>query len=63
MNTCDTVSVQEAAERLGIGLTLAYRLARDGELTPGLKVLKFGRTMRVPRVPLEKLLAGEAKAS
>lgn len=54
-----TLSVAEAAERLGIGLTLAYRLAREGELAPGIPVLKFGRTMRVPSRPLDRLLGVE----
>ena len=50
-----TVTVEEAAGLLGIGRTLAYRLARDGEL-PG--VIKLGpRRVVVARAALEELLA------
>jgi len=40
INGTDTMSVEEAARRLGIGRTLAYELAQRGEL-PG--ALRLGR--------------------
>ena len=49
-----TVSVQEAARLLGIGRTLAYRLAAAGELP--VPVLRIGRVLRVPTAPLLALL-------
>ena len=52
-----TMSVEEAAAVLGIGRTVAYELARRGEL-PG--VLRFGRRLVVSRAVLDRLLAGEA---
>lgn len=50
--TRQTLSVVEVAEVLGIGRTLAYELARKGELP----VLRFGKRQVVPRAALEKLL-------
>ncbi len=49
-----TVSVEEAAELLGISRTLAYVLAARGELP----VLRFGRRIVIPRRRLEELLGG-----
>jgi len=40
INGTDTMSVEEAARRLGIGRTLAYELAQRGEL-PG--AIRLGR--------------------
>ena len=51
-----TVTVEEAARTLGIGRSLAYELARRGEL-PG--VLRLGRVFRVSVPALEKALAME----
>ena len=54
-----TFSISEAAERLGIGKSLAYKLARDHTL-PG--VLYFGpKRMLVSRAQLERYLAGESQ--
>lgn len=53
-NTAATMSVEDAAELLGIGRTLAYRLATRDELpTP---VVRIGRTLRIPAAPLLALL-------
>ncbi len=49
-----TVSVEEAAELLGIGRTLAYRLAAAGELP--VPVVRIGRKLRIPAAPLRALL-------
>lgn len=48
-----TLSVDEAALQLGIGRSLAYDLARRGEL-PG--VLRLGRRLVVSRAILEQAL-------
>jgi len=45
-------SLAEAAERLGIGRTLAYEAAKRGELP----VCRIGRRMVVPRAALLRLL-------
>jgi excisionase family DNA binding protein len=54
-----TISVEEAAERLGIGRGLAYDLARSGKLP----VLRLGRRLRVPLGALQRMLdqAGTAE--
>jgi excisionase family DNA binding protein len=46
-------SVEEAAERLGIGRSSAYAAVRRGELP----VIRFGRRLIVPVPALERLLA------
>ena len=48
-----TLSVDEAALQLGIGRSLAYDLARRGEL-PG--VLRLGRRLVVSRAMLDQAL-------
>jgi excisionase family DNA binding protein len=50
-----TVSVEEAARTLGIGRSLAYELARTGELP----ALRLGNRLVVPVERLERLLAGD----
>lgn len=47
-------TVEEAAERLKIGRTLAWEMARDGRLP----VLRLGRLVRVPAAALEQWVAG-----
>jgi hypothetical protein len=43
----DTVGLLEAARVFGISKSMAYRMASSGEdLTPGVKVLRFGTTSR-----------------
>jgi len=51
-----TVNVEEAAKLLGIGRNLAYEKAKTGEICPGLRVIKIGRRVLVPRRALERLL-------
>lgn len=48
-----TLSVEEAAQMLGISRALAYELVRRGDLPR----LKLGRRIVVPRRALEKLVA------
>jgi excisionase family DNA binding protein len=50
-----TMSVTEAAATLGIGRTLAYELARNGELP----TIRLGRRLVVPRRALERLLGND----
>jgi excisionase family DNA binding protein len=47
-------TIPEAAERLGIGEGLTYRLAREGRIP----VLRLGRRFVVPKEQLEALLTG-----
>lgn len=49
-----TYSIDEAAARLGIGRTLARRLAREGAL-PG--VFRIGSAYRVSSAVVEQILA------
>jgi len=56
-----TLTVEEAARVLRIGRTTAYALAREWRATggrSGLPVLELGRSLRVPRAALERLLDG-----
>lgn len=48
-----TLTVDEAARELGIGRTLAFQMARTGELP----VIRLGRRVLVPRAALERMLA------
>ena len=47
-----TLTIEEAANLLGIGRQLAYDKVKTGEIP----VLKIGRRLLVPRAALEKLL-------
>ena len=49
-----TISIQEAAEQLGIGRALAYRLARQGDFP--CRVIRAGRRLLVVRADLERIL-------
>lgn len=51
------VDIETAGRILGIGRGLAYRLARSGELP----TLQLGRRLVVPRVQLDRMLAGRAE--
>lgn len=53
----ETVSVEAAARRLGLSRSLAYELARTGELCRGVPVLRFGaRKLVVPRRAIDAAL-------
>jgi excisionase family DNA binding protein len=54
--TPETVSVEAAASRLGIGRSLAYELARQGKFP--VPVVRVGRRILVPTRPLDRLLGG-----
>jgi len=47
-----TISVEEAAELLGVSRSAAYRAARAGQL----KTFRLGRKLRVPTAPLLRML-------
>jgi excisionase family DNA binding protein len=53
-----TITVEEAAARLGISRTHAYALARQGAIA-GVPVIRLGKRMLVLREPLDRLLSGE----
>lgn len=50
-----TLTIVEAAHRLGVGRNQAYEAARAGQIPS----IKIGRRLLVPRVPFEKMLTGE----
>lgn len=50
-----TVTVEEAGRALGIGRGSAYEAARRGDIP----VIRLGKRLLVPRVALERLLAGD----
>jgi excisionase family DNA binding protein len=50
-----TMTVEEAAEVLGISRTSAYECVRRGEL----RAIRLGRRLVVPRLVVDQLLAGE----
>jgi excisionase family DNA binding protein len=52
----DTLTIEETAKRLRIGLNSAYAGARSGEIP----VIRIGRRLLVPRPALEALLAAGA---
>ena len=58
----EVLTIDEAADVLRISRNTAYTLARlwretDGQ--KGLPVIELGRSLRVPRAALARLLAGE----
>jgi excisionase family DNA binding protein len=57
----DFLSVREAARVLRIGKTFAFELAQQflhTEGAAGLRVIRVGRQLRVPRTALEEMLGG-----
>ena len=54
-----TVTVEEAAQMLGISRSSAYECVRRGEL----RALRLGRRLVVPRSALEELLGGTPGAA
>ena len=56
LRTRATISVQEAAETLGISRATAYASAKNGSLP----VLRFGRVLRVPVGQLLRMLSLES---
>ena len=56
-DNAETVSVGEAARRLGVGRSTAYAAVARGEIP----ALRFGRRLVVPCAALDRLLRGETK--
>jgi excisionase family DNA binding protein len=52
-NSAETLTVVQAAERLGIGRSAAYEAIRRG----GIPVLRIGHRWLIPKVALDRLLA------
>ncbi len=52
-----TVTVEEAAQILGIGRNSAYEAVRRGELP----VIRIGRRFVIPKVALDELLSTAAR--
>lgn len=52
------LTVEEAAERLGVSRGLGYAAARNGEIP----VIRIGRRILVPRGALEAMLSGRQNA-
>ena len=52
-----TLTVEQAAEQLGISRTLAYQLAKANRLPA--PVFRLGRRLVVSRLASERVLAGE----
>lgn len=61
-NLSRTLTVEEAAQELGISRYLAYEQARTGQLA-GVPVLRVGRRLLVPRAALDRVLSGESALS
>ena len=53
-----TISVEQAGRRLGIGRSLAYQLARTGQIP----VLRLGTRLVVPLAKLDELLGEREQA-
>lgn len=49
-------SVQEASRLLGVSRSAAYAAAQSGHLATGVRVLRVGSRMVVPRIDLESVL-------
>lgn len=51
------LTVEEAAQRLNIGRTLAWQLVRQGDLP----IVRLGRCVRIPRSALQEWIARQVK--
>jgi excisionase family DNA binding protein len=51
-----TVTIEQAANLLGVSRSSAYEAAHSGQLTAGVRVITVGHRMLVPRIDLERLL-------
>jgi len=54
-----TMSVDEAADELGIGRNQAYAAVKAGQIP----TIRIGKRLLVLRFPLERMLRGEGKAA
>ena len=51
-----TYNIEEVGRLLGIGRNQAYEAARSGQIP----TIKIGKRLLVPKVAIERMLAGEA---
>ncbi|MBI4202175.1 MAG: helix-turn-helix domain-containing protein [Chloroflexi bacterium] len=58
-----TYTIHEAAGLLGIGRSAAYDAAKNRGEIAGIRVLRVGGRLLVPRAPLDRLLNGESVAA
>jgi excisionase family DNA binding protein len=56
---CQTYSMKQAWQKLGISRGSAYALANKGKLP----TIRLGRRLVVPKVALDRLLSGDAEAA
>jgi excisionase family DNA binding protein len=56
MEQVHTLTIEQAARLLGVSRSAAYEVARSGELTAGVRVIRVGHRMLVPRIDIEQLL-------
>lgn len=54
--TRETITVEEAAKRLGVGRNSAYEAAKRGEIPS----IRIGKRLVVPVAPFERMLNGDA---
>lgn len=60
----DTLSIPEAAKRLGVSHQTLWRQAKaTGEVLPGVKVFKIGSRNRVSRIQVDEFLSTGRVAS
>lgn len=58
------VPLDEARSELGLGLTTAYKLAKEaGELAPGVPVFRIRGTWKVNRAQLDRFIAGAVRVA
>ena len=57
----ETTSIEVASQRLGIGRSLGYQLAREDRFP--VPVIRAGRRLLVPTAALERVLKGESTQS
>ena len=53
---CLTESVERAAQRIGISRATLYAAIKEG----GIKVVRFGRSVRIPKAEVERIVRGAA---
>ena len=66
LTTTEVLTIEEAAALLRISRNAAYAAARQWRATggeTGLPCIEIGRTLRVPRTGLDKLLGHDSQAN
>lgn len=56
--TKGTLTVEEAARMLGVSRTLAYESVRQHDELAGVRVVRIGQRILIPRAALERVLNG-----